>query len=92
MVNNYCSPIPKLEGNKKQYTTHDVKKYYRARQLQNITGQPVNLILYAVDNNILQNLSILREDVGMYEDIYGTSVPHFKSKQSATRYNMWNPL
>ena len=37
-------------------------------------------ILHAIDNKILQNLSILREDVEMAEDIYGPSVPHFQGK------------
>ena len=37
-------------------------------------------ILHVVDNNILQNLPILREYAGMDEDIYGPSVPQFKAK------------
>ena len=51
-----------------------------SRQLQNITNQPVKLILHAVDNNILQNTPIIWEDVGMTEEIYGTSVPNLQGK------------
>ena len=56
MVKNSHSPIPQLGGNKKQYTPPDVKRADRARQFNHITGQSVNQILHAVDNNILQNL------------------------------------
>ena len=73
-------PIPKVEENKKQYTTRDVNRADRARQFQHITGKPVKRILHAVDNNILHNIPILQEDVGMYEYIYGTSVPNFQGK------------
>ena len=33
-----------------------------------------------VDNNILQNLPVLREYVGIAEDIYGPSAPHLQGK------------
>ena len=36
--------------------------------------------MYAVHNNIFQNLLNFREDVGMAEDIYGHSVPNLKGK------------
>ena len=75
MVNNSRSPIPQVEEKKKQYTDHDVERSDRKILFQNITGQPVNQTLYAVDDNILQNPPILREYVGMAEDIYGPSVP-----------------
>ena len=90
MVNDSRSPIPQVEEKKKQYTACDVKRDGHARRLQHITGQSVKWILHAVDNNILQNLPILREDVGMYEDIYVPSVPHLQEKKSDTRYIMWN--
>ena len=71
---------PQVEGNKKQYTDRDVKRDDCARQFQHINGQPINRILHAVDNNILQNIPIFREDDGMAKDIYGSSVPHLKGK------------
>ena len=43
-----------------------------------MTGQPTVKILHAVDNNILKNISILREHVGMAEEIYAPSVPHLQ--------------
>ena len=80
MVNDSCYPIPQVEEKKKQYTARNVKRADSARWLQNITGQPVKWILHAVDNNILQNIPILWEDIGMAEEIYGPSVPHFQDK------------
>ena len=80
VVNDSRCPIPKVEGKKKPYNARGVKRNSRTRQFQNITVQPINLILHTVDHNILQNLPILREYVSMAEEIYGPSVPHFKGK------------
>ena len=49
-------------------------------------------ILHAVDNNILHNLPIMREDVRMDEDIYGTSVPHFKGKKDRHKIQHVEPI
>ena len=76
MVNDSRSPIPQVEEKKKLYTDHYVKKDDPARQLHHITGQPTKRILHAFYNNILQNLSILREDSRMAEDIYEPGVPN----------------
>ena len=80
MVNDPHPPIPQVEEKNKQYTTRDVKRTDSVRRFQNITGQPVNLILHAVDKKILQNPPILWEDIGMAEDIYGPSVLHLQGK------------
>ena len=76
MVNDSCYPTPQVEENKKQYTAPDVKRDAQRRKFHHITVQPVERILHAADNNILQNLPILRDDVKMAEDIYGPSVKH----------------
>ena len=65
MVNDSLPPITKEEEKRKWQTSCDLKIVGCARQLQNITDQPMNRILHAVDNNILQNLPILQEDAGM---------------------------
>ena len=70
MVNELRSPIPQVEGNKKQYTTRDLNRADRASQFHHITGQPVTRILHAVDTNIVNNIPIIRENVGMAEDTY----------------------
>ena len=80
MVNDSLSPIPQVDEKKKRYTAHDLKRTDRARWLQNIIGQPIKRILNAVDDSVMQNLPILREDVGTYGSIYGTSVPHLQDK------------
>ena len=72
----------------KQYTARDVKKDDRPRKIQHINGQPVNKILHARDNNILQDISILWDDVGMAEDIHEPSAPHLQGKK--THHNMQN--
>ena len=80
LVNKSHSPIPKVQDKKERYTARDIKRADRARQFQHINGRPIERILHAVDNNILKNLPILREDVIMAEDIYGPSIPHLKGK------------
>ena len=80
MVNDSHSLIPQVEGKKKQYTSRDLNMDDRARLFQNITSQQMKWILLSVDNNILQNLPILREFVGIVDDIYGPSVPHLQCK------------
>ena len=76
MVSYSRSLIPQVGGNKKHHTARDVKSADYPRRFHHITVQPVNWILHAVDNNILQNIPILWEYAGMDEDIYGSSVPH----------------
>ena len=65
-------------GENKQYTACDIKRADCARQFHNINGQSVNRIIHLVDNIILQNIPILREYVGMYEDIYGTFMTYLQ--------------
>ena len=59
MVKNSYLPIPQVHSKKKLYNYCDIKRSDRARQFQYITDQPIKEIIYAVDNNILQNLPIL---------------------------------
>ena len=80
LVKDSHSQIPQVQDKKERYTACNIKRSGRARQFQHITGQPIKQILHAVDNNILQNLPIMREDVRMAEDIYGPSIPHLKGK------------
>ena len=79
LVNDLHSPIPQVKDKKERYTARYIKRADRARPFHH-NGQPIKLILHAVDNNILKNLPILQKDVSMAEDIYGTSIPHLKGK------------
>ena len=92
VVNDKHSPIPQIQDKKKGYTALDIKMADSARRLQHITGQPIKLILHAVDNNILQNLPILQEDVGMAEYIYGTSIPHLREKTARRKIQHVEPV
>ena len=92
VVNELSSPIPQGEENNKQDTARDVNRDNCVRWLQHINGQQIRRILHEIDNNILKNLPIFREDVGWAEDIYGPSVPHFQGKRSGTRCTMGNLL
>ena len=80
MVNNSHSPVPHVVEKKKQYTAHDIKRANSKRIFQHIIVQPVKIILNTVERNILQNILILREDVGMSKGIYGASLPHAQGK------------
>ena len=92
MVNDSRSPILKFEEKKKHYISHDEKRTDCARQLQHITNQTVKQILHAVDNNILMNLPIMQEDIGMAEDIYGSSVTHFQGKTGRHKIQHLKPI
>ena len=90
---NYShSLIPPVGEKSIHYTSHEVMRADGSRQLQNITNQPVKLILYAVDNNILQNTPIIWEDVGMTEEIYGTSVPNLQGKTLHDKVQHLEPI
>ena len=80
LVNDLHYPIPQVHDKKERYTICNIKRADCSRRFQHITGHPIKQILHAVDNNILKNLPILREDVRMTEDIYGPSIPHLKGK------------
>ena len=49
-------------------------------------------ILHVVDKNILQNFPILREDVGIDEDIYGLSLPHLQGKTACHKFHHVEPI
>ena len=78
LANESHSPIPQVQDKKERYISRDIKRADRARRFQHITGQTIKRIFHAVNNNIMQNLPILREDVKMAKDIYGPSIPHLK--------------
>ena len=80
LVNDLYSPILQVQDKKERYTARYIKRADLARQFQHITGQTIKQILNAVDDNILQKLPILREDVRMAQDIYGTIILHLKGK------------
>ena len=80
MVKNSRFQITQVEEKNKHYTKCDIKRDDYAKWFQNSTGKQVKWILCAVDNNILQNLHILQEDVGIAKEIYRPSMPHFQGK------------
>ena len=41
MVNNSHYPIPQVQGEKKGYTAHNIKRADRKKGFQHITGQPI---------------------------------------------------
>ena len=78
--NDPRSPIPQVEEKNKQYTACDVKRADWERQYHHITGQLIKWILHTDGNNIVQNLPIFQNDIGMAEDIYWPSVPYLQVK------------
>ena len=92
MVNDSRSPIPQVQEKKKWYTARDVKRYDHVRRLHHTTGQLINRILNAVDNNMLQNLPTLQEDVRMAEDIYGPSVTHLQGEKVRHKIHHVEPI
>ena len=81
-----------MEENIKQYTSRDVNRSDRARQLQHIADQPVKRILHAVDNKILQNTPILRKYIRVAEKINGPSVTNFQGKKIRHNIEQVEPI
>ena len=75
IVSYSLSPIPQVEEQKKWYTVFDVNIANRESQFQNITGQPVNQILHAVDNKILKT-SQFSEKMAVWLSTYMDPVCH----------------
>ena len=69
-----------VEENKKKYTDRDVERADRARRFQELSGSSLATFLDVVDNNLLKNNPITRDDVKMTEDIYGTCVSNLQGK------------
>ena len=92
MVNDSLSPILKVGENKKNYADRDINRDDGARRFYHITGRPVNIILHVTNNNILQNLPILWEDVGVDEVIYGSSVPHLQGRTFRHKVHHVKPI
>ena len=92
MVLGNGSFSPQVQDKKERFTARNIKWADRARQFQHITGQPVKQIIHAVDNNILKNLPILREDVRMAENIYGPSITDLKVKPVRRKIHHVEPV
>ena len=92
MVNDSYSPIPRVQDNNKGYTARKIKRAGSARRFHNITVQLIKRILHAVNNKILYNLSILREDVTMAENIYGPIIPHLRGKTVQRKIQHVDPV
>ena len=72
-----------------EYLTHSEMKFYIRT---NFIPFSIKRIPHAVDNNILQNLTILQEDVRMAEDIYGPRIPHLKVKKVRRKIQHVDPV
>ena len=77
---------------KKGYIARKIKRDDLAMQLQHITCQPIKQLFHAVDNNILQNLTVLQEYVRTDEDIYRHRIPHLKGKTVRRDIQLVDPV
>ena len=79
-----------VKDNKEHYTRRAYLRALKARKLQNIMGYPSTATLVkALDNNLIPNCDVTREDVMIAEDILG---PNAGSLQGKTVERQGDPV
>src|SRR5210317_2306219 len=70
-----------VEDKKSSYTQRDYLNAVQARRLQNIIGRPsLKTYLHMIDNCLLPNCPVTRQDVLAAEDIFGPNLGILKGK------------
>jgi hypothetical protein len=75
--------INTVDDNKSRYTNRDYSRALLARKIQGTIGCPrTRSYLHIIDNNLLPNCPVTREDVLAAEDILGPNLGSLKGKTS----------
>jgi len=84
-VNNDVVLVTTVEYNINKYTVREYLNAKKARDLQNIIGRPStqDLIKY-VENNLIPNCPVTRQDILQGEDIFGPNIGSIKGETTQT--------
>jgi hypothetical protein len=75
-----------VDDNKSKYTNRDYSQATLARKIQNIIGRPsTKTFLHIVDNNLMPNCPISRDDIITTEDILGHNLGSLKGKTTRSK-------
>ena len=78
---NFVSLVNTVAEKKREYTEREVRGATLARKLHNIVGFPLlKTYLYNVDNKLIPNCPVTREDIKVAEDIFGPNLAILQGK------------
>jgi hypothetical protein len=86
--------INTVDDNKSRYTNRDYSRALLARKIQDTIGRPsTRSYLHIIDNNLLPNCPVMREDILAAEDILGPNLGSLRGKttQSGTSHVQTTP-
>jgi hypothetical protein len=74
-----------VDSNKTRYTNRDYSRALLATKLQNIIGRPsTRSYLHILENNLLPNCPVTRDDILAAEDTFGPNLGSLKDKTTQT--------
>ena len=80
-ADNHIMLVSTIEQNKSKYSSNDYKCALLARKVQILLGRPtLKDLLWYIDNNLMKNCPVDRQDTIAADDIFGNDLGRVKGK------------